>query len=73
MVNPSVASGPSLVSDIYGLPLVRPGFRTPPWIKHCRRYLKKLSPAARNALLTSDPFFAYDNTAYEAEWISSLP
>jgi hypothetical protein len=42
MVNPSVASGPSLMSDIYGLLLVRPGFRTPPWIKRRRRYLKKL-------------------------------
>jgi hypothetical protein len=34
IVNPSVASGPSLVSDIYSLPLVCSGFRTPPWIKH---------------------------------------
>ena len=73
MYNQSVASGPSLVSDIYGLPLVRPGCRVPTWIKRRRRYLKKLSPAARNTLLTGDPFFAFDNTAYDSEWTSSLP
>ncbi len=73
MFNESVASGPSLVSDAYGLPLVRPGCRVPAWIKRRRRYLKKLSPAARNTLLTGDPFFAYDNTAYDAEWTTSLP
>jgi hypothetical protein len=73
MYNQSVASGPSLVSDIYGLPLVRPGCRVPSWMKRRRRYLKKLSPAARNALLTGDPFFTFDNTAYDAEWISLLP
>jgi hypothetical protein len=72
MFNESVASGPSLVSDAYGLPLVRPGCRVPTWIKRRRRYLKKLSPAS-NTLLTGDPFFAFDNTAYDAEWIPSLP
>jgi hypothetical protein len=59
MYNQSVASGPSLVSDIYGLPLVRPGCRVPTWIKHRRCYLKKLSPAARNTLLTGNPFFFF--------------
>jgi hypothetical protein len=73
MFNQSVASGPSLMSDIYGLPLVRPGCCVPTWIKRCRRYLKKLSPAARNTLLTGNPFFAFDNVAYDAEWTSSLP
>jgi hypothetical protein len=68
MYNQSVASGPSLVSDIYGLPLVRPGCRVPTWIKRRRRNLKKLSPAACNTLLTGDPFFAFDNTAYDSEW-----
>jgi hypothetical protein len=72
MYNQSVASGPSLVSDIYGLPLVRPGCRVPTWIKRRHRYLKKLSPAARNTLLTGDPFFAFDNTAYDSEWPPSL-
>jgi hypothetical protein len=73
MYHQSVASGPSLVSDIYGLPLVHPGCCIPSWIKRRCPYMKKLSPAARNALLTGDPFFAFDNTAYDAEWISSLP
>jgi hypothetical protein len=59
MYNQSVASGPSLVSDIYGLPLVRPGCRVPTWIKHRHCYLKKLSPAARNTLLTGNPFFFF--------------
>ncbi len=61
------------MSDAYGLPLVRPGRCVPSWIKRRRRYLKKLSPAARNNLLTGDPFFAFDNTAYDAEWTTSLP
>jgi hypothetical protein len=45
MYNQSVASGSSLVSDIYGLPLVCPGCHVPTWIKRRRHYLKKLSPA----------------------------
>jgi hypothetical protein len=35
MFNQSVASGPLLVSDVYGLPFVRPGCRVPTWIKRC--------------------------------------
>ena len=61
-VNPAVASGPSLVSDHFGLPIVKSGFQTPAWIKNRRCFLKKLSPAARNLPLTGDPFFAFDNS-----------
>jgi hypothetical protein len=50
--NQAVASGPSLVADHFGLPVVKPGFRTPAWIKNHHRFLKKLSPAACNLALT---------------------
>jgi hypothetical protein len=71
--NQAVASGPSLVSDQFGLPVVKPGFRTPAWIKNRRRFLKKLSPAARNLALTGDPFFTFDNVAYESAWVPQPP
>ena len=61
----SVAYGPSLVSDAFGLPIVRPGFKTPNWIKKKRKFLKKLSVGERNFLLTGDPAFAYDPVAYD--------
>ncbi len=53
--------------------MVKPGFRTPTWIKNRRRFLKKLSPAACNLVLTGDPFFAFDNVAYESAWVPRLP
>ena len=67
-VNPAVGSGPSLVSDEYGLPIVKPGFKTPQWITKRRKFLKNLTPSARNLLLTGDPLYAYDNVPYDAEW-----
>ena len=66
--NPAVASGPSFVSDVYGLPITKPGHKTPAWVKRRRIFLKKLTPAARNLLLTGDPLFSFDNVPYDAEW-----
>jgi hypothetical protein len=71
--NQAVASGPSHVSDHFELPVVKPGFQTPAWIKNRRHFLKKLSTAARNLALTGDPFFAFDNIAYESAWVPRPP
>ncbi len=38
-----------------------------------REYLKSLSPAKRNTLLTGDPLFAFDPITYEYVWTVSRP
>ncbi len=38
-----------------------------------REYLKSLTPAKRNTLLTGDPLFAFDPITYEYVWATSRP
>ena len=63
--NHAVFSGPAYVSDTFGLPVVKPGFKTPNWIKKRRKFLKNLTTAERNFTLTGDPGFPFDNVPYD--------
>ncbi len=42
-------------------------------VARIKPYIEPIGLQTRNTLLTGDPFFAFDNTAYDAEWIQSLP
>ena len=62
-----------ILLDEYGLPLQVKDEPQAKWIKRRRKYLKSLSPANRNALLTGDPAFAFDPLVYEYVWSRSRP
>ena len=59
------ASGPLFVSDEFGLPKQQKRIQQPEWVYKRRQFLKKLSVADRNLLLTGDPGFAFDPVAYD--------
>ena len=57
--------GPAFVADEFGLPQRRLGVKQPKWVYNRRDFLKSLSVADRNLLLTGDPGFAFDPVAYD--------
>ena len=59
------AFGPAFVSDQYGLPIQQKRIQQPNWVYKRRQFLKSLSVADRNLLLTGDPGFAFDPVAYD--------
>jgi hypothetical protein len=62
-----------ILLDEYGLPLQVKDESQAKWIRRRRKYLKSLSPAKRNSLLTGDPAFAFDPLVYEYVWSHSRP
>ena len=61
------------ILDEFGLPLQVKNQTQAQWIRRRRRYLKSLSPAQRNALLTGDPGFVFDPIVYEYVWSTRRP
>jgi len=62
----AIASGPLLLTDHFGLPIVKKGCVPPSWIAKRRKFLRSLSTAERNYLLTGDTNFPYDNVPLTA-------
>ena len=50
--------------DAYGLPKQQRGVQQPDWVYKRRKYLKSLSVAERNFILTGDTAFAFDPVPY---------
>ena len=71
--HPGAILGPSVVCDAFGLPVVRPGFPVPSWIRNRRKYLRKLPPAVRNFKLTGDPAEPFDPATYDNTFAFSRP
>ena len=61
------------ILDEYGLPIQVKNQSQAQWIRRRRKYLKSLSPAQRNALLTGDPAFVFDPLVYEYVWSTRRP
>ncbi len=59
-----IKTGPSsYVMDEYGLPK-QSGVKQPDWVYKRRQFLKSLSVADRNFILTGDPAFSFDPVPY---------
>ena len=58
------------VLDEYALPKQVTNQSTKKQVDRRRQYLKSLSPAQRNTLLTGDPLFSFDPVTYEYVWSS---
>jgi hypothetical protein len=59
-----IKTGPSsYVMDEYGLPK-QSGVKQPDWVYKRRQFLKSLSVADRNFILTGDPAFSFDPVSY---------
>ena len=54
----------SYIMDEYGLPKQQRGVQQPEWVYKRREYLKSLSVAKRNFILTGDEAFAFDPVPY---------
>ncbi len=61
------------VLDEYTLPRQVTNQSTALQIERRRQYLKSLTPAQRNTLLTGDPLFAFDPVVYEYVWCPFRP
>ena len=61
------------VLDEYALPKQVTNQSTAKQIDRRRKYLKSLSPAQRNTLLTGDPLFCFDPVVYEYVWSTGRP
>jgi len=61
----AVSVGPPFLTDQFGLPLVKPGYKIPQWVRQRRRQLRRLPQAQLNQLLTGDPASRYDPVPYE--------
>jgi hypothetical protein len=60
-----IKTGPSsYVMDEYGLPKQQSGVKQPDWVYKRRQFLKSLSVADRNFILTGDPAFSFDPVPY---------
>jgi hypothetical protein len=60
-----IKTGPgSYVMDAYGLPKQQRGVQQPDWVYKRREYLKSLSVAKRNFILTCNEVFAFDPAPY---------
>jgi hypothetical protein len=60
-----IKTGPSsYVMDEYGLPKQQSGIKQPDWVYKRRQFLKSLSVADRNFILTGDPAFSFDPVPY---------
>jgi hypothetical protein len=61
-----IKTGPrSYVMDAYGLPKQQCGIQQPDWVYKRREYLKSLSVAKRNFILTGDEAFTSDPVPYK--------
>jgi len=56
--------GNAYIMDEYGLPKQQPSVQQPEWVYKRREYLKSLSVAKRNFILTGDEAFAFDPVPY---------
>jgi len=63
----------AVLLDEFGLPTQVRGQDAKIKVARRRAYLKSLSPAKRNALLTGDPLFSFDPLAYEYVWAANRP
>jgi len=59
-----IKNGDSYVMDAYGLPKQQCGVQQPDWVYKRREYLKSLSVAKRNFILTGDEAFTFDPVPY---------
>jgi hypothetical protein len=60
-----IKTGPSsYVMDEFGLPKQQSGVRQPDWVYKRRQFLKSLSVADRNFILTGDLAFSFDPVPY---------
>ena len=59
-----IKNGDAYVMDAYGLPKQQRGVQQPDWVYKRREYLKSLSVAERNFILTGDTAFAFDPVPY---------
>jgi len=59
-----IKSGDTYLMDKYGLPKQQHGIQQPEWVYKWCEYLKSLSVAKRNFILTGDEAFAFDPVPY---------